>query len=255
MLEKIKAKRNLFFIGIGILLICAGLAGNLFTFVQSETPKINGAFRYVEKVDKPVVVASEPTTLVSQPTEIPPLNSNVEENIISKNGLSKYSYFIHPTINKALEVPLIPDRIEIPAINLVAPINIADFNFTKVEGETFGQWMPPSEFAAAWHPDSALIGQKGNTVINGHHNEFGEVFGKLIDLKSGDFIYIFAKGKKYTYVIANIMILLEKGQPVEVRQANAKWIGKTDDERLTLITCWPKTNNTHRLIIVARPYE
>jgi sortase A len=40
---------------------------------------------------------------------------------------------------------------------------------------------------------------------------------------------------------------------MEVRIANAKWIQPTSDERLTLVTCWPYTNNTHRLIIVARP--
>jgi sortase (surface protein transpeptidase) len=29
----------------------------------------------------------------------------------------------------------------------------------------------------------------------------------------------------------------------------------TDDERLTLVTCWPADSNTHRLIIVARAVE
>ena len=29
----------------------------------------------------------------------------------------------------------------------------------------------------------------------------------------------------------------------------------TTDERITLITCWPYTSNTHRLIIVAKPIE
>ena len=38
-----------------------------------------------------------------------------------------------------------------------------------------------------------------------------------------------------------------------VRRANAQWIAPTDDERLTLVTCWPYISNTHRLIIVAKP--
>ena len=36
---------------------------------------------------------------------------------------------------------------------------------------------------------------------------------------------------------------------------NAAWIMPSEDERLTLVTCWPYTSNTHRLIIVARPVE
>jgi sortase A len=179
----------------------------------------------------------------------------IVENIFVKASIESNSYLVHPKIANTLEIPLIPDKIEIPSISLVAPVVIAEFNFTDVEGETFGQWIPPSEFAAAWHPDSALLGSNGNTVLNGHHNEFGEVFGKLVDLKSGDLIYVYAKGKKYTFVIANKMILLEREQPLEVKLANAEWLGKTDDVRLTLVTCWPAKSNTHRLILVARPYK
>ena len=39
----------------------------------------------------------------------------------------------------------------------------------------------------------------------------------------------------------------------KVRLANARWIQPSEDERLTLITCWPYESNTHRLIIVALP--
>lgn len=247
MLEKLKAKQHLFYIGLGILLIGAGLAGNIVTFLKSDPPKITGAFRYVEKIqpEKTEVVNNQP-----EPVELP-----VIENIFAKDSIESNSFLVHPKINKALEIPLIPDKIEIPSIGLVAPVEIADFNFTDVEGETFGQWIPPSEFAAAWHPDSALLGSNGNTVLNGHHNEFGKVFGKLIDLKSGDLVYVYSNGKKFAFVIANKMILLERGQPLDVKLANAKWLGKTDDVRLTLVTCWPAKSNTHRLILVARPYK
>jgi sortase A len=51
------------------------------------------------------------------------------------------------------------------------------------------------------------------------------------------------------------MILKELGEPIEVRYQNARWILPSLDERLTLVTCWPKTGNTHRLIIVAFPTD
>ncbi len=223
-----------------------GLGGNVLTMLEKQSIE-TGAFRFVQKIQS-----------VEQLTEIPDSveqETELTRNSFLRNSVEQVSYFIHPQINRLLEVPLIPDKIEIPSIELIAPIKIADFNFTDLEGETFGQWIAPSEFAAAWHPNSALIGQFGNTVINGHHNEFGKVFGKLVNLESGDMIYIYTKGKKYPYIVANKMILLEKGQPVDVRTANAEWLGETDDERLTLVTCWPQKSNTHRLIIVARPYQ
>jgi sortase A len=49
------------------------------------------------------------------------------------------------------------------------------------------------------------------------------------------------------------LILKEKGEPPEVREQNTAWIAPTEDERLTMVTCWPYTNNTHRLVIVAKP--
>ena len=246
MLDKIKQKQKYILIGLGCLLIGAGLAGNLVTFVQSASTDITGAFRFVEKINS----SSDQNSEEAASEDASPSNTD----LFSEYSLDSESLFLHPSNNKSLEIPLIPEKIEIPAIGLVAPVKIAEFNFTDLEGETFGQWIPPDEFAAAWHPDSALLGKTGNTVIDGHHNEFGKVFGKLIDLESGDIIYVYAKGKKYSFVIANKMILEERGQPLEVRMQNAEWLGKTDDERLTLVTCWPAKSNTHRLILVARPY-
>ena len=166
--------------------------------------------------------------------------------------LSPFRYFVHSK-NEILETPKIPDKLVIPSINLVAPVVISDFNTTNVEGETFGQWVAPSKFAAGWQPNSALLGDTGNTVINGHHNEFGEVFGSLVNVNLGDKIIVYSGDYKMEFVVANRMILAERFQPAEVRLDNARWLAHTDDIRLTLVTCWPKESNTHRLIIVARP--
>ena len=34
---------------------------------------------------------------------------------------------------------------------------------------------------------------------------------------------------------------------------NASFIKPTDDVRLTIVSCWPRDNNTHRLIVIAKP--
>jgi hypothetical protein len=46
-----------------------------------------------------------------------------------------------------------------------------------------------------------------------------------------------------------------EGQPLEVRLANARYIQPTDDERLTLATCWPYENDTYRTVVITLPEE
>jgi LPXTG-site transpeptidase (sortase) family protein len=148
----------------------------------------------------------------------------------------------------------IPDRIVIPTILLNAQVVVAGSRTVKVSDQTFDQWEAPNQFAAGWHGSSAYLGEKGNTVINGHHNEYGKVFGNLINLKPGETIYVYSGGKVFTYIISNKIILKEKNEDLKARMENASWIQSSTDERLTLITCWPPETNTHRLIIVAVPY-
>ncbi len=147
----------------------------------------------------------------------------------------------------------VPDRVVIPSIGLYAPITTVEVIPVQLDGETYHQWIAPRGFRAGWHADSALLGIGGNTVINGHHNAYGEVFQNLINVQENDVIILSSGDDQFFYTVAMIAILEERFASVEQRLANASWIGPTDDERLTLITCWPETSNTHRLIIVAEP--
>ncbi len=149
--------------------------------------------------------------------------------------------------------PAIPDRILINAIGLDAPIVPVGQHPLKLDGQLYSQWDVPNERAAGWQQSSAPLGQIGNTVLDGHHNVYGEVFHHLVLLKPGDIVTLESHGKPYYYIVAQTMTLAEEGQPVETRQANARWILPTDDERVTLITCWPYNANTHRLVVIALP--
>jgi sortase A len=144
-------------------------------------------------------------------------------------------------------------RIIIPAIALDAPVTKAKYRKILLQGDVFDQWVAPDQFAAGWIATSAFFGENGNTVLVGHHNEYGEVFGRLIDLNVGDTIVLFSAASSRAYKVTNKMILQELDVPVAQRIQNARWIGRSNDERLTLVTCWPKETNSHRLIIVASP--
>lgn len=153
------------------------------------------------------------------------------------------------------EPEIIPERLLIPKIELetsilpVAPVEV------EFEGNYYLQWVAPDQFAVGWHHDSAPLGVVGNTVLNGHHNIHGEVFRRLEELEPGDQIIILGSGRTFQYVVSLKSILPERNQPIDQRLDNARWIMPSEDERITLVTCWPYISNTHRLVIVASPVE
>lgn len=153
----------------------------------------------------------------------------------------------------ALPNPEDPVRLVISAIHLDAPVTPSAIETIEVNGQEYQEWLVPDQYAAGWHSGSARLGERGNLVLNGHHNVHGEVFRDLEKLNLGDLILVYSEEHVFTYQITNKMILPEKYQEMNTRMENAQWILPSQDERLTLITCWPYESNTHRLIIVARP--
>ncbi|MEZ4645254.1 MAG: sortase [Chloroflexota bacterium] len=148
-----------------------------------------------------------------------------------------------------------PVRIVIPKIDVDAPVTEVTLDRFAVTGGAYYQWEVPEGYEAGWHNTSAKLGQIGNTVLNGHHNVFGEIFRDLEDLEEGDEIIIYDADRAYTYAVVEKEIFAERGETIATRLENSKWIEPTDDERITLITCWPYTNNTHRLVIMAKPID
>jgi sortase A len=157
-----------------------------------------------------------------------------------------------PTTSRAANTP--PDRIVIPAINLDVPVVPIGWHVEEEGGQKVSVWDVPDN-AAGWHRTSAYPGRVGNVVLNGHHNIRGEVFRYLIQLEPQARIQLYVGDKIYYYTVTEKHLLKERGEPPDVRLQNAQWIAPTGDERLTLVTCWPYTSNTHRLILVARPSE
>ena len=149
--------------------------------------------------------------------------------------------------------PEIPRRIWIPAIQLYAPVLPMELELVEIDGVEYDQWKAPDEPAAGWHASSAPLGKPGNTVLNGHHNIYGEVFRDLVDLKEGDEIILYSDNLAYRYAVVERVIFPERFAKPEQRVQNAELILPSQDERLTLITCWPYESNTHRLVLIAKP--
>jgi len=202
----------------------------------------------------------EKTISESQTPESLDSNKEILELMMENSGEGflpvsiEVSENINQTPEETKEYDVVPVRISIPVIDLTADIIQATHKEIIQGDKTYIQWLAPDEYAVGWHSDSAFLGVSGNTVLNGHHNVYGKVFENLDKLVSGDQIYLYGNDLQiYEYVVTNTMILPERDVTFEERLDNAKWILPSEDERITLITCWPYFSNTHRLIVVARP--
>jgi sortase A len=113
-----------------------------------------------------------------------------------------------------------------------------------------------ADYAAGHHYSSTNPGEGSNVVISGHNNWRGEVFRYLENLKPGNVIQLWTQdGKEHKYKVEEIKKLKETGVSYAQRIKNAEVIEPTDHEQLTLVTCWPYTTFTHRLIVIAKPLQ
>lgn len=152
-----------------------------------------------------------------------------------------------PATVKVVEIPV---RIVISAIGLDAPVIPVSLSAPDETRET-AQWQVPDYRAVGWHSTSARLGRSGNVVLSGHHNIRGRVFEHLKDVKLGNQITVIGQRHTVVYIVTERKVLREKDQPLAVRAAHARLIAPTQDDRLTLVTCWPANNNTHRLVVIA----
>lgn len=129
--------------------------------------------------------------------------------------------------------PQAATRIVIPAIEVDAPV---------VEGDDWEQLKK----GVGHHINSANPGERGNCVLSGHNDVFGEVFRRLEDLELEDEIIVYTGVQPYRYVVKAKRIV----EPTEVSV-----MYPTTKPALTLITCHPYMVDTHRLVVVAELSE
>ncbi len=145
-----------------------------------------------------------------------------------------------------------PTRITAPSIGLDVPVVVMGYRIVEIGGIRGTDWQVPLD-AAGFHQGSAYPGHVGNTVISGHSSTGAEVFRHLDSLAIGDLVTLYVGDTAYHYRIAERHIVREQGASLDERRQNGRWIAPTEDERLTLVTCWPYPAVSHRLILVARP--
>jgi len=130
--------------------------------------------------------------------------------------------------------PQAATRIVISAIEVDAPV---------VEGDGWEEL----KLGVGHHIGSANPGERGNVVLSGHNDVFGEVFRHLTALTTNDEVQVYdSAGHKYRYRVTTQRIV----PPTEVSV-----MGSAPAPILTLITCYPYLVDSQRLIVIAELIE
>jgi sortase A len=206
-----------------------------------------------------LLVPSPTATLTTTPTPTPTLSPTPTVRL----STSRLSLRAEPQAEgstKSRKAPTLarlpanspPTRIVIPKIGLDSKVVEVGWKVEKKDGQLVSVWNV-ADYAAGFHLGSAYPGNTGNTVISGHHNIKGEVLRYVVDLEPSDEVILYVGEVAYKYAVEEKLLLPDKYVSAEQKRENGKWIRYFPDERLTLVTCWPYTNNTHRVIVIAKP--
>ncbi|GAA4865156.1 hypothetical protein GCM10023310_50820 [Paenibacillus vulneris] len=166
------------------------------------------------------------------------------------------------TVSLPAPVPLSTDMVEVQPAPLKAeptpvPLSIGQKN---VEGvlkiDKIDLKLPIIKNATAANlklsvasmANTGKPGEIGNYAIAGHRNlTYGKNFNRLDEVTEGDLIEVDTGSKQYRYKVESKQYVL----PEEV------WVlkGNGKDRQITLITCHPMENPTHRIIVKGKLIE
>lgn len=121
-------------------------------------------------------------------------------------------------------------RIQVPAIHVDAPV---------VQGDG---WEDLKK-GVAQHIGSSNPGKKGNLVLSGHNDIFGEIFRYLDKLKPGDEIILLTNQRSYTYLVVDTKI---------VESTDVYVMAPTEQPTVTLISCYPYLVDKQRIVVSAK---
>lgn len=149
-----------------------------------------------------------------------------------------------------------PERLQIPVLALDVPVVEMGWHQVQDASGSHSEWDVVND-AAGHHLNSAYPGEAGNVVISGHNNIGGSVFrsvcvigepGVEFGLRDA-MILVDQQGRHFTYRVNGWHRLVERNASIIQQEANATYMQPTSFAQLTLVTCWPPSSNTHRVIV------
>lgn len=136
------------------------------------------------------------------------------------------------------------EEFEEKGIEGMLSINKIDLNLPILKGSSKANLRK----SVASVDKTGSLGQVGNYAIAGHRNRtYGSIFNRLDEVDLGDQIGLNDGAEQYNYEVVDKLYV----KPEET------WVlkGNQADKEVTLITCHPQVNPTHRLIIKGKIIE
>lgn len=147
-----------------------------------------------------------------------------------------------PVIAGAVQ-PILPERVQIGAIDLDLPIQ-------NIDSRDLGVLDIALEKGPVRYVDSALLNQPGNMLIFAHsshlpvvHNQMYKAFNRLPELKAGDSIVVTGGGKQYLYSVSSVRRTDATDTVID--------LSPTQGTKLTLSTCDTLTSKSSRFVVEA----
>jgi len=124
---------------------------------------------------------------------------------------------------------------------VIIQIDKIDLKLPVLEGAT----LKNMKYAAAHMTETSPFGETGNAAIAAHRaRTTGRLFNRLDEMEVGDKITLKVQNVKSDYEVYKISLV----EPTDLSVLE----GNGTDQILTLITCDPIVNATHRLIVQAK---
>ncbi|NQX64096.1 class D sortase [Paenibacillus qinlingensis] len=174
-----------------------------------------------------VTSSSEASVMVSEPL----VSESAKPPIVSDTGVK--------VVATAKPPPAKPKNME-----GVLSIDKIDLKLPILTGAT----MDNMKIAVASIANTGKVGAIGNYAIAGHRNlTYGKNFNRLDEVVPGDVIEVDTGSRKYVYSVEEKLVVLPTD--VWVLQSNGS------NREITLITCDPMVDPTHRLIVKGKLVE
>jgi sortase A len=139
---------------------------------------------------------------------------------------------------KETEKKVVPDFSQHKNMEGLLTINKIDLMLPILHGATDANMKT----TVASIEDTGKAGEVGNYAIAGHRNfTYGRNFNRLDEMSVGDKLQVNNGDVEFEYTVTEKLYV--KPEDIWVLEANGK------DKEITLITCHPMENPTHRLII------
>lgn len=169
-------------------------------------------------------------------------DNDFKANTAEEDTTALTSPNISPEVKEEYLPQITENTINIPAINITAPIT------WKVEN-TATEVSKNLENGVIQISGTALPGEKGNIYVTGHSSnyvwakgKYNNIFALLNKVVSGDLVHLRYNGQVYSYKVTDQKIVL--ANDLSVMQPSS-------DSRITLVTCWPVGTSLKRLVVTA----